>query len=48
MHNRKAADLKKHTIVTLNFDTQYSSAILDSTEETTLIMPETNGRYQTA
>jgi hypothetical protein len=48
MHNRKAADPKNHTIVRLNFDTQYSSAILDLTEEATLIMPETNGRYQSA
>ena len=48
MHNRKAADPKNRTIVRLNFDTQYSSAILDLTEEATLTMPETNGRYQSA
>jgi hypothetical protein len=48
MHNRKAVDPKDKTVVRINFDTQYSSAILDLTEEATLTMPETNGRYQSA
>jgi len=33
MHNRKALDPKDKTVVRINFDTQYSSAILDLTEE---------------
>jgi len=48
MHNKKAADPKDKTVVRINFDTQYSVAILDLKEEATLIMPETNGRYQSA
>ena len=48
MHNRTAADPKNRTIVRLNFDTQYSSAIVDLSEEATLTMPETDGRYQSA
>ena len=48
MHNKKAADPKDKTVVRINFDTQYSVAILDLNEEATLIMPETNGRYQSA
>ena len=48
MHNKKAANPKDKTVVRINFDTQYSIAILDLTEEATLTMPETNGRYQSA
>ena len=48
MHNKKAANPKDKTVVRINFDTQYSVAILDLKEEATLIMPETNGRYQSA
>ena len=48
MHKRKAPDPKDKTVVRINFDTQYSVAILDLKEEATLTMPETNGRYQTA
>lgn len=48
MHNRKAADPKDKTVVRINFDTQYSVAILDLDNQATLTMPETNGRYQSA
>ena len=48
MHKKKAPDPKDKTVVRINFDTQYSVAILDLKEEATLTMPETNGRYQTA
>ena len=48
MHKKQAADPKDKTVVRINFDTQYSVAILDLTEEAILTMPETGGRYQTA
>ena len=48
MHNKKAANPKDRTVVRINFDTQYSVAILDLNEEAILTMPETNGRYQSA
>jgi len=48
MHNKKGADPKDRTIMRINFDTLYSFAILDLTEDATLIMPETQGRYQSA
>lgn len=41
-------DPDDRTIVRPNFDTIYSIAILDLTEPATLVMPETNGRYQSA
>jgi hypothetical protein len=48
LHNKKPLDPKDRTVMRINFDTQYSLAILDLTEEATLTMPETNGRYQSA
>lgn len=48
LHNKEPLDPKDRTVMRINFDTQYSFAILDLTEEATLIMPETNGRYQSA
>ena len=48
MHKKKAPDPKDKTVVRINFDTQYSVAILDLKEEATLTMHETSGRYQTA
>lgn len=48
MHNKKGADPKDRTVMRINFDTLYSFAVLDLTEDATLIMPETGGRYQTA
>ena len=41
-------DPASRTIVRPNFDTIYSFAVLDLTEPVTLVMPETNGRYQSA
>ena len=48
MHNKKGADPKDRTIMRINFDTLYSFAVVDLKEDLTLVMPETNGRYQTA
>jgi hypothetical protein len=48
MHLRKGADPKDRAIMRINFDTIYSSAIVDLTEDAVLTMPETNGRYQSA
>ena len=48
LHLRKGADPKDRTIMRINFDTLYSTAIVDLTEPATLTMPETNGRYQSA
>lgn len=46
LHLRKGADPKDRAVMRINFDTIYSSAILDLTEPATLTMPEANGRYQ--
>ena len=48
MHLKKGADPKDRTIMRINFDTIYSVAIIDLTEDAVLTMPETNGRYQSA
>ena len=48
MHLREGADPKDRTIMRVNFDTLYSFAIVDLTEDAVLTMPETNGRYQSA
>jgi hypothetical protein len=48
LHMRKGADPKDRTVMRINFDTIYSSMILDLTEPATLTMPETGGRYQSA
>jgi hypothetical protein len=48
MHNKQAADPKDRTIMRINFDTFYSFAVLDLTNDAVLTMPETNGRYQSA
>ena len=48
IHLRKGADPKDRAIMRINFDTIYSSAIVDLTEDAVLTMPETNGRYQSA
>ena len=47
-HTKKPLDPKDRTVMRINFDTQYSFAVLDLTDDATLIMPETNGRYQSA
>lgn len=48
MHNKEPLDPKDRTVMRINFDTQYSFALLDLTEEVVLTMPETGGRYQSA
>jgi hypothetical protein len=48
LHFRKGADPKDRTVMRINFDTLYSMAILDLTEDAVLTMPETDGRYQSA
>jgi len=48
MHLREGADPKDRTIMRVNFDTLYSFAIVDLTEDAVLAMPGTNGRYQSA
>ncbi len=48
LHLRTGADPKDRKIMRINFDTIYSSVIVDLTEDAVLTMPETNGRYQSA
>jgi len=48
LHLREGPDPKDRTIMRINFDTLYSTAIVDLTEDAVLTMPETNGRYQSA
>ena len=48
LHLRTGADPKDRTVMRINFDTLYSTAIVDLTEDAVLTMPETNGRYQSA
>jgi len=48
LHLREGADPKDRAIMRINFDTIYSSVILDLTEPAPLTLPETDGRYQSA
>ena len=48
LHLKTGADPKDRTVMRINFDTVYSTAIVDLTEDAVLTMPETNGRYQSA
>ena len=48
IHFRDGADPKDRAVMRINFDTLYSTAIVDLTEDAVLTMPETNGRYQSA
>jgi hypothetical protein len=48
MHLRQQPDPKDRTILRINFDTIYSFAILDLTEPVTVVLPPTDGRYQSA
>lgn len=48
MHLRAAMSPDDRTVMRPNFDTLYSSALIDLTEPATLVMPETGGRYQSA
>ena len=48
LHLREGADPKDRTVMRINFDTLYSFAVVDLSEDAVLTMPETNGRYQSA
>ena len=48
IHNKKGADPKDRTVMRINFDTVYSFVVLDLSTPATLVMPETDGRYQSA
>ncbi len=48
MNVRQGADPDDRTIMRINFDTIYSWLVLDLSEPATIIMPDVNGRYQTA
>ena len=48
LHNKVGANPKDRTVMRINFDTIYSFAIVDLSEDVALTMPETNGRYQSA
>jgi hypothetical protein len=48
LHLKAGADPKDRTIMRINFDTIYSTAIVDLTEDAVLTMPDTDGRYQSA
>ena len=48
MHTKIGADPKDRTVMRINFDTVYSTAVVDLTEDAVLTMPQTNGRYQSA
>lgn len=48
MHEREISSPNDKSVMRLNFDTRYSYAIVDLKEPATLVMPETNGRYQSA
>ncbi len=45
-HMRGFTPIDKQNVVRMNRDTLYSSLMLDLTEPTTIIKPDTNGRYQ--
>jgi hypothetical protein len=46
LHFRAPTPLDRQTVIRMNRDTLYSAAVLDLGEPATVIMPETNGRYQ--
>ncbi len=46
MHLRAPTPLDQQKVIRMNRDTLYSSAVLDLSKPATVIMPETNGRYQ--
>jgi len=45
-HNRTPTPIDQQNVIRMNRDTLYSAAVLDLSEPATVIMPETNGRYQ--
>ncbi len=48
LHNKVGADPKDRAVMRINFDTIYSMALVDLTEDAVLTMPKTDGRYQSA
>jgi hypothetical protein len=46
LHFRAPTPIDQQKVIRMNRDTLYSSAVLDLSEPATVIMPETNGRYQ--
>jgi hypothetical protein len=45
-HDREPANVDKQTIIRLNRDTRYSSAIFDLNSPLTIVKPDTKGRFQ--
>lgn len=45
-HNRTPTPIDQQNVIRMNRDTLYSAAVLDLSEPAIVIMPETNGRYQ--
>lgn len=46
VHLRAPTPIDRQDVIRMNYDTLYSSAVLDLGEPATVIMPETGGRYQ--
>ena len=46
LHFRAPTPLDQQNVIRMNRDTLYSGAVLDLSKPATVIMPETNGRYQ--
>jgi hypothetical protein len=46
LHNRAPTPIDQQNVIRMNRDTLYSAAVLDLAEPATVIMPETDGRYQ--
>lgn len=46
LHFRAPTPLDQQKVIRMNRDTLYSSAVLDLSEPATVIMPDTDGRYQ--
>ena len=44
----ETADPTDRTVIRINFDTLYSWLIVDLTTPATFMLPQTNGRYQSA
>ena len=45
-HLRTPTPIDQQEVIRMNYDTLYSSAVLDLSEPATVVMPETGGRYQ--
>ena len=45
-HLRTPTPIDQQEVIRMNYDTLYSTAILDLSEPATVVMPETGGRYQ--